>query len=65
MWLKADWSTQAPAGVLLEFDKKSQSYSLNLGYQWLPRLGLELGYLDLGNAGVNIKKRQPDASAIP
>ncbi len=48
-------ATQAPAGVLLEFDKKSQSYSLNLGYQWLPRLGLELGYLDLGNAGVNIK----------
>jgi len=53
--LESRLATQAPAGVLLEFDKKSQSYSLNLGYQWLPRLGLELGYLDLGNAGVNIK----------
>jgi len=48
-------ATQAPAGVLLEFDKKSQSSSLGIGYQLLPRLGVELGYLDLGNAGVNIK----------
>jgi hypothetical protein len=57
---KADVSStqlraEIPHGVFKAFDSTGRTQNLTLGYELRPHLAFEIGYLDLGNAGVAIQ----------
>ncbi|WP_198781555.1 Ig-like domain-containing protein [Shewanella putrefaciens] len=46
---------ELPSGTIIAIDDSDSSYGLTLGYQVHPYFGLEVGYLDLGEASSQIR----------
>ncbi len=47
-------NTPVGQGVIQTLDAEDSSLQLSIGYQWHPRVAIEFGYLDLGDARVAI-----------